>query len=198
LKASQKTIIDVRTREEYVQSHIKGALNIPVHDLEFYLDFLKDKAISVYCNSGARVELAKKYLNKKNIKAELLKGDWETDYPRKEQSIISAINYLEIKPEKEKEFQKNIKILCQKTNEIKGFLGSKLFKISGISGIGSFLPADLTQMDVTPHKYIIITYWKDKKSHDISHKLKFFKEIYEMLPYYSTQMPYEEFYEILK
>jgi len=36
-----KLIVDVRTREEYVKSHIKGAINIPLYDLEFYLDFLR-------------------------------------------------------------------------------------------------------------------------------------------------------------
>ena len=198
MTTKQKLIIDVRTREEYVQDHIEGALNIPVPDLDFYLDFLKDKTITIYCNSGVRAKLAKKRLTKEHIKADLLAGDWITDYPRIKHSIISAINYLEIHPDKEIQFQNHIKELCQKTNEINGFLGSKLLKISGISGIGSFLPADLTSMDVTPHKYIIITYWKDKQSHDNSHKLKFFKKIYDTLPSYSIQMPYEEFYEVLK
>ena len=36
-------IVDVRTREEYVKNHIKGALNLPIYDLEFYSGFLKDK-----------------------------------------------------------------------------------------------------------------------------------------------------------
>lgn len=194
----QKLIIDVRTREEYVQDHIDGALNIPVHDLEFSLDFLKNKNVSVYCNSGVRAKLAKKLLVKQRINAEVLPGDWETKYHRVKRSLISAVNYLEIHQEKETEFQMRIKELCQKTNEIDGFLGSKLLKISGLSGIGSFLPADLSRVDVTPHKYIIITYWKDKQSHDNSHKLRFFKEIYDHLPSFSVRMPYEEFYDILK
>ena len=198
MSGKEKLIIDVRTREEYVQDHIEGALNIPVHDLEFTLDFLKNKTIFVYCNSGVRAKLAKKRLAKDRIRAELLGGNWDTDHPRVRRSIISAVNYLEIHPDREAEFQRQIKELCQKTNEISGFLGSKLLKISGISGIGSFLPADLTRVDVVPHKYILITYWKDKRSHDISHKLKFFKEIYMKLPSYSTQMPYEEFYDVLK
>jgi len=198
MSVKEKLIIDVRTREEYIQDHIKGALNIPVHDLEFYLDFLQGKTISVYCNSRTRAKLAKKWLKKWHINADLLVGDWDADYPRVTRGIISAINYLEIHPDKETTFQGHIKQLCQKTNEIDGFLGSKLLKISGISGIGSFLPADLTKVDVTPHKYIIITYWKDKHSHDKSHSLKFFKDIYERLPSYSTRMPYEEFYDVLK
>ena len=59
---TEKIIIDVRTREEYVKDHIKGALNIPLHDLEFNHDFLKDKQVSIYCNSGVRAKIAKKWL----------------------------------------------------------------------------------------------------------------------------------------
>ena len=38
-------IVDVRSREEYYKSHVKGALNIPLFDLEFCIDFLRDKDV---------------------------------------------------------------------------------------------------------------------------------------------------------
>ena len=41
MTVEENLILDVRTREEYVQDHIKGSINIPVHDLEFYFHFLK-------------------------------------------------------------------------------------------------------------------------------------------------------------
>ena len=195
---TEKIIIDVRTREEYVKNHIKGALNIALHDLEFNYDFLKNKKVYIYCNSGVRAKIAKKWLRKAHIDSEVLKGNWEKDYSREKRGIISAINYLEIQPSKEKELQENIKILCQKTNEIDGFLGSKLLHISGISGVGSFLPNDLANTKFKPDKYIIITYWRDKEAHNKSHNLKFFKNIYDKLLDYSSKTPYEEFYEILK
>ena len=194
---TEKLIIDVRTREEYYQNHIKDALNIPLHDLHFYHSFLQNKQICVYCNSGTRAEIAHRWLTKENITVEVLPGNWQKDYPRIKNTIISAVNYLEINPDKKEEFQQHMKQLCQKTNEVEGFLGSKLLKISGNSAIGSFLPHQ-TNIEFTPDRYIIITYWKDKESHNKSHHLKFFKEIYDKLPEYSTQMPYEEFYEILK
>lgn len=197
-KLSNDMIIDVRTREEYYKNHIKGSINIALHDLKFYSDFLKDKKVQVYCNSGARANIANKWLRRENIDSQVLKGNWEKDYSRVKNSIISAVNYIEIIPGQETNFQKNIKELCQKTNEVKGFLGSKLLKISGISGIGSYLEKDLTNVEIKPEKYIIITYWKDKRSHEESHKLKFFKEIYDKLPEYSSKTPYEEFYEVLK
>lgn len=195
---SEKIIIDVRTREEYVKDHIKGALNIALHDLEFNQDFLKNKKVYVYCNSGVRAKIAETWLKKSHIDAKVLSGNWENDYPREKRGIISALNYLEIQPGKEKELQENLKILCQKTNEVDGFLGSKLLHISGVSGVGSFLPNDLANSTFKPDKYIIITYWRDKKAHDKSHTLKFFKNIYDRLPEVSSRTPYEEFYDILK
>ncbi len=194
----EELIIDVRTREEYAREHIDKAININLHDFEFYIDFLKDKKAKVYCNTGTRAGIAKKILEKEKIDVEILKGDLYKDYKWIKRGIISAVNYLEVKPEKEEKFQENIKKLCQKTNEVKGFLGSKLLRSSGVSGIGSFIKSDLKETDFKPLKYIIITYWTDKESHEKSHELEFFKEIYDKLPEYSTRIPYEEFYNILK
>ena len=47
-------IVDVRSREEYYEHHIKGSLNVPISDLECYIDFLKDKDILLYCDTGRR------------------------------------------------------------------------------------------------------------------------------------------------
>ena len=193
----EEIIVDVRTREEYYREHIENALNIPLHDLKFYFNFLKGKKVYVYCNSGVRSKIARKLLENKKIDAEALKSDWYKKYVIIKNKIISAVNYIEIRPDKKDDFQKNIKKLCQSTNEVEGFLGSKLLKISGVSGIGSFLTSE-SDLNFEPEKYIIITYWNDKESHNKSHKLKFFKEIYNKLPEYSIKMPYEEFYEILK
>ena len=58
-------ILDVRTVEEYNEGHIKGAINIPVDELENRLDDLKDykeKMILVYCKSGNRSSKASKTL----------------------------------------------------------------------------------------------------------------------------------------
>lgn len=46
-------IIDVRNREEYRQSHIKGARNIPLDQMEKRKGSLpRDKDIIVYCQNG--------------------------------------------------------------------------------------------------------------------------------------------------
>ena len=54
-------ILDVRTREEYDQGHIPGAILIPNTEIEAKAaDLLPDKGqlILVYCRSGRRSKLA--------------------------------------------------------------------------------------------------------------------------------------------
>ena len=47
--------MDVRTEDEYNDGHIKGAILLPVQELEERLDELPvDKPIIVYCRSGNR------------------------------------------------------------------------------------------------------------------------------------------------
>lgn len=56
----QVLLLDVRTDEEFVTGHISNAINIPVDELEYRLDELKDKdkKILVYCKSGRRSIIA--------------------------------------------------------------------------------------------------------------------------------------------
>jgi len=49
-------IVDVRTKEEYQESHIVGAINIPYDEIDNSLD--KSKTIFVYCKSGKRSSIA--------------------------------------------------------------------------------------------------------------------------------------------
>ena len=35
LKSGNATIVDVRTPEEYSTNHVKGSINIPLHELHF-------------------------------------------------------------------------------------------------------------------------------------------------------------------
>ena len=50
-------IVDVRTKEEYDEGHLKDALNIPYDEIEENI-FDKTKTILVYCKSGARSKKA--------------------------------------------------------------------------------------------------------------------------------------------
>jgi len=52
-------ILDVRTTTEYIEGHIKDAVNIPVDTLEIRLDELsQDDEILVYCRTGNRSSTA--------------------------------------------------------------------------------------------------------------------------------------------
>ena len=50
-------LLDIRTKEEYDECKIDGAINIPLQDLLYEVDDLSDyknKKIIVYCRSGHR------------------------------------------------------------------------------------------------------------------------------------------------
>ena len=51
-------IIDIRTREEYAEGHIKNAFNIPYDEINELIDIDKDTVLFVYCKSGTRSKIA--------------------------------------------------------------------------------------------------------------------------------------------
>ena len=51
-------IVDVRTEEEYNESHIKKAINIPYDEMDDKVNLDKTKTILVYCKSGKRSSIA--------------------------------------------------------------------------------------------------------------------------------------------
>jgi len=56
-------IVDVRTREEYNESHIVEAINIPYDEINESIKLDKNKLIFVYCKSGNRSSIAYNTLN---------------------------------------------------------------------------------------------------------------------------------------
>ena len=58
MNEQEHIIIDVRTKEEYREYHIKEAINIPYDEIDEDIDIDKDKVIFVYCKSGGRSEVA--------------------------------------------------------------------------------------------------------------------------------------------
>ncbi len=46
-------VIDVRTIEEYNESHIKGAINIPLNEIDS-ISYDKNDTLILYCASGVR------------------------------------------------------------------------------------------------------------------------------------------------
>jgi len=51
-------LLDVRTKEEYEESHLKGAINIPYDEINEDTSLDKKLLIFVYCKSGNRSKIA--------------------------------------------------------------------------------------------------------------------------------------------
>ncbi len=191
-------IVDVRSREEYYKSHLKGSINIPLFDLEYYIDFLKDKDVLLYCDTGRRARMAVEYLVESGIRATVFPQE-ELDRCEKEgKPIICALNYLSVKPGLEEEFEEETKELCRITVGMKGFLGSKIFRVSTISYGGSGLQGVYKDIDVKPTKYVMLTYWTSKKAHEEFHKEQVILKGFMGLMKYLSIMPYEEYGEIMR
>lgn len=62
VKDKEYTIIDVRTKEEYNELHVKNSINVPIDEIS-NIDFDKDKIIFVYCKSGNRSNIAYEMLS---------------------------------------------------------------------------------------------------------------------------------------
>jgi len=62
MSENEYVIIDVRTKEEYNESHIIDAINIPYDEIDDTINISKDKIIFVYCKSGNRSNIAYKFL----------------------------------------------------------------------------------------------------------------------------------------
>lgn len=73
IKDNHIQLVDVRTPEEYAESHIPGSINIDVKDKENFpllIDRLltPEQKVAVYCRSGRRSRTASDILVKKGFK----------------------------------------------------------------------------------------------------------------------------------
>jgi rhodanese-related sulfurtransferase len=55
-------VLDVRRAEEYAESWIDGALNIPIHELPKRVSEVPDGEVWVHCGSGYRASIAASFL----------------------------------------------------------------------------------------------------------------------------------------
>lgn len=60
LKSTDAVLVDVREEDEFKASHIKGAINISVNNINDILEVVKDKdrRIILYCRTGIRSKKA--------------------------------------------------------------------------------------------------------------------------------------------
>lgn len=77
-----KTIIDVRTRQEFQGGHVAGSLNIPLQELTQHVDEIKamPQPILLCCASGARSGQAANYLKALGVNCENGGGWMEVNY----------------------------------------------------------------------------------------------------------------------
>ena len=70
-------IIDVRTKAEYQQGHVKGSINIPLNNLSsHYSKLKKDQPIITCCASGMRSASAKSMLESNGFTEVHNGGGW--------------------------------------------------------------------------------------------------------------------------
>jgi rhodanese-related sulfurtransferase/TusA-related sulfurtransferase len=79
------TLVDVRSREEFDNGHIQGAVNIPVDSLRERIGELDpNKTIIEYCQVGLRGYIADRILSQKGFKVFNVTGGYKT---------VSALNF---------------------------------------------------------------------------------------------------------
>ena len=72
-------MLDVRTPEEFAESHIPGAVNIPVDELRRRLGELpRDRELAAYCQVGQRGYLATRILLQAGFRAANIGGGYKT------------------------------------------------------------------------------------------------------------------------
>jgi rhodanese-related sulfurtransferase len=195
---NEDLIVDVRTREEFLKEHVKGAVNIPLYDVSFYTGILRGRKIRTYCNTGDRAALALEKMKALGLDAARIEPK-ELDKMEKERgNILCAVNFVSARPGEEEKFLQEMIGICRATEGMDGYLGSKVLEVSGVSAAGSSLQKSCSDLEIIPCKYLIITYWTSKEAHEQSHQIPEFLERFAAIPGHLTQMPYEEFYEILK
>ncbi len=71
-------LVDVRTPQEFAEGSVKGAVNIPLNEVNTRLsEFKGKKSIIVFCRSGARSNQAKNILEQYGYKNVINGGTWE-------------------------------------------------------------------------------------------------------------------------
>lgn len=71
-------LVDVRTPAEFSGGSVKGAVNIPLSEIESNLNQFKDKeSIVVFCRSGGRSSQAKSILESNGFQNVINGGTWQ-------------------------------------------------------------------------------------------------------------------------
>ncbi len=70
-------IIDLREREAYAHSHVKGAVNMPYVEIDEHTTFPKGKTLVLYCDRGGASLLLARQLAKLDYRTRSVIGGFE-------------------------------------------------------------------------------------------------------------------------
>lgn len=70
-------IIDLRDREEFARSHVKGAVNIPYSEIDEHTRFPLEKTLVLYCDRGGASLLLARQLARKGYRTKSVIGGFE-------------------------------------------------------------------------------------------------------------------------
>ncbi len=82
------TVLDVRRDLEWDDSHLDGAIHIPLHELEVRLDELPDDEIWVHCAGGYRASIAASLLDRAGRRTVLIDDNWDAAVDRGDLPIV--------------------------------------------------------------------------------------------------------------
>ena len=69
VNSSDVTLVDVRIPEQYEAGTAKGAVNIPLAEIQNNIGSLKGKKVVVFCNKGIQADQAMEVLKKNGVEA---------------------------------------------------------------------------------------------------------------------------------
>ncbi|MCT2564534.1 rhodanese-like domain-containing protein [Chryseobacterium herbae] len=69
VNSSDVTLVDVRIPEQYEAGTAKGAINIPLAEIQNNIGSLKGKKVVVFCNKGIQADQAMEILTKNGVEA---------------------------------------------------------------------------------------------------------------------------------
>ncbi len=70
------TLVDVRSQHEFIKGSIKGALNLPLEELEQHINTFRNNTCLLFCNSGTRSHIATEKLKQFGVKNIYNLGDF--------------------------------------------------------------------------------------------------------------------------
>jgi rhodanese-related sulfurtransferase len=72
MKTKKKTIVDVRTPQEFIGGNVKGSINIPLHEIRTRIEEIRSlpQPIILCCASGSRSGQATVFLKNRGIECE--------------------------------------------------------------------------------------------------------------------------------